>query len=103
VGQTIDEAAQKIGMAEREGFEPTVRLPVQWFSSSKTSRVGAGSSVAKRVLLFAISNTTMLACDVQYRAVPRRWFAIWFANVLERASTYIDKADHFGAIHRVSS
>jgi hypothetical protein len=36
--------------------------------------------MAKRTLLFDIFGLTILACGVQYRAVPRGWFAIWFAN-----------------------
>jgi hypothetical protein len=48
---------------ERVGFEPTVRLPVQRFSSSKT--------------IFAL---TILPFDALCHAVSRGWFAIWFAN-----------------------
>jgi hypothetical protein len=36
--------------------------------------------MAKRTLLFDIFGLTMLAGYVLYRAVPRGWFAIWFAN-----------------------
>ena len=49
------------------------------------SHVGLCRSVAKRVLLFAISEPIILACDTQFRSVPRSWFAIWFANFLYRS------------------
>ena len=36
--------------------------------------------VSKRVLSFGILPLTILACGVQYHAVPRSWFALWFAT-----------------------
>ena len=59
---------------------PTVRLPVQRFSSSKISRAGACRLVPNHSLLFAIFPLMILVCNAQYRPVSRGWFAIWFAN-----------------------
>jgi hypothetical protein len=39
--------------------------------------LGGGST---RVLWFAISKSMMLSGDALCHAVPRGWFAIWFAN-----------------------
>ena len=44
------------------------------------SHVGLCRSVAKRVLLFAISQPIIPTCYAQCRSVPHSWFAIWFAN-----------------------
>jgi hypothetical protein len=51
-------------MAERVGFEPTVRMTVQWLSSSKILVFGLCHAVAKRALWFAILTPMILACDV---------------------------------------
>jgi hypothetical protein len=44
------------------------------------SHVGLCRSVAKRVLLFAISQPIIPTFYAQCRSVPHSWFAIWFAN-----------------------
>ena len=69
-----------MGLAERVGFEPTVRLPVQRFSSSKILMLARAVPVTKRVLWFGIFPTTILSCDARYRAVPCGSFANPFAN-----------------------
>src|SRR5262249_15078308 len=51
------------------------------------SHVGLCRSVAKRVLLFAISQPIIPTCDAQCRSVPRSWFAIWFANFCPSTSS----------------
>ena len=72
------------GRSERVGFEPTVRLPIQRFSSSKISHGGAGRIVPNHPLLFAIFPLMILVCDAQYHPVSHSWFAIWFANSLHQ-------------------
>ena len=69
-----------MGLAERVGFEPTVRLPVQRFSSSKNSHVGECCPAIKRVLWLGIFPTSILSCDAWYRAVSCGSFANPFAN-----------------------
>ena len=53
-------------MAERVGFEPTVRLPVKRFSSSKILMLG-------RVALYLTIRSCLmiLVCNAQYRSVSR--------------------------------
>jgi hypothetical protein len=48
------------------------------------SHVGLCRSVAKRVLLFAISQPIIPTCYAQCRSVPHSWFAIWFAKLFTR-------------------
>ena len=62
----------------RGEFEPTVRLPVQRFSTSKI--LVLSRDVANRALWFAIFAHTVFICNAWCWAVPHRWFAIWFAN-----------------------
>ena len=64
--------AFKGARSERVGFEPTVRLPVQRFSNSKTLTLLRTACAGLRA--------TILACDGPYRAVPRGSFAIWFGT-----------------------
>ena len=56
-------------LAESVGFEPTVRLPAQRFSSSMILMLCR--AVAKSVHQFTIFASTILACDALCHAVPR--------------------------------
>ena len=54
--------------------------------------------VAKRVLLLGFFIATIPLCNALYWAVPRSWFAIWFANlVLYSISNHTSKADQLDA------
>ena len=72
--------ALSINRPWRRGFEPTVRLPVQRFSSSKISHVGPCRVVAKCALWFGISNAMIPVCDAPCHSVLRSWFANPFAT-----------------------
>src|SRR5262249_14203825 len=53
------------------------------------SHVGLCRSVAKRVLLRAISQPLIPTCCAQCRSVPSSWFAIWFAKLPQLLETAI--------------
>ena len=68
------------GLAERVGFKPTVRLPVQRFSSLRFLMWASAVPAIKRVLWLGIFPTSILSCDAWYRAVSCGSFANPFAN-----------------------
>ena len=75
-------------MAEGEGFEPTVRLPVQRFSSLKimvTPYPFLDLSVWPSLRFYALM---ILTRDASYCPVPRSSHAIPFANSCRRGSPF---------------
>jgi len=70
-------------MAERVEFEPTVRLPVQRFSSSMILVLNC-TVQSLSVCSSGIFIAPILSCDAWYRAVMHSWFATWFANSIHR-------------------
>jgi hypothetical protein len=61
------------------GFEATVRLPVQRFSSSMIL-MQAVPACSKRPLRCGIFTAIISSRVAHYRAVTHSWFAIWFAK-----------------------
>ena len=83
-----------LDMAERVGFEPTVRLPVQRFSSSKISHAGTCHVVPNCALWFTVFTPMIPACYARCHAVPRGSFENPFANILHQPMSALpDKAD----------
>jgi hypothetical protein len=71
-------------LAERVGFEPTVRIDRTTAFEFYDSHAGACHAVVNRALWFGNLPAMIAFGDAWCRAVTHNWFAIWFANSLDQ-------------------